>query len=345
MAKRKTVATQRREALARKKTESRNEKPHNNHFDIKKPGNFLEHKVFVGDQLKTLGIAGGYYPLLSCDSTNNVMKKLAQRMLIRETLPGHTPSKRFSFDNTEEEWLDWMMPKELPYVITSEEQTAGRGRQSNTWWTGQGALALSMLLDAKQHGLKLQHSALLSLGMGYAVMQALRAISDVLFAEKNAETENEADDLSVAKPNFEIRWPNDVYVNDRKISGILIEAPNMRHIVTGIGVNSNISATDAPEEIRDRIVTLSDLLGQIIKPPLLIYMICRSMMCVLSYFPSDLSELLEMVEENLYQVGKMVNISCENEQIIGKCLGLNPDGSLRVLTESGEKAVISGVVI
>jgi biotin-(acetyl-CoA carboxylase) ligase len=68
-------------------------------------------------------------------------------------------------------------------------------------------------------------------------------------------------------------------------------------------------------------------------------------MKILSYFPSQLPKLIKKIEANLYQTGKMVNISRENEQISGKCLGLNTDGSLRVLTETGEKAVVSGVVV
>ena len=296
------------------------------------------------DQLKTLGIAGGYYPLISCDSTNNVLKKLSQNIISRETFSDRPDTPLPQMDDSGgwyEFWLQKITPNVLPYVITAEKQTVGRGRQSNTWWTGQGALALSMLVDAKQHGLKPQNSAQLSLGIGFAAMQALRIITE----ETMAGRKNDTGHATIAIPNIEIRWPNDVYINDRKITGILIEAPNIRHLVIGIGVNTNNSAVDAPKEIRDRIVTLSDVLGHEIDNDRFIYLLCREIMEILGYFPSRLSQLIKKIEANLYQVGKTVNIIRENEQIVGLCLGLNADGSLQVRTETGERAVVSGVAV
>ena len=336
MKERKTAAAKRREALVRQKIEKRSAKHHTDQEDD------YGSDWFLDKQLLALGIAGGYRYLPICDSTNNEMKKFAQSIVLRESQRENSIVKPPSFDDGFDEWLhQFLAPRKLPYVIVANEQTAGRGRQSNTWWTGQDALAFSMLLDAKQHGLNPRNVAYLSLGIGFATMQALRCTVE----ETLNESKNDHSDNTATMPKIEIRWPNDVYVNDRKISGILIEVPNMRHIVIGVGINTNNSATDAPEEIRDKIITLGDVLGRKIDQDRLIFYLCREIMDVLKYFPSHLSELLEKVEKNLYQVDKLVNISQENEQISGKCLGLNPDGSLRVLTETGEKAVISGVVI
>jgi len=332
MPKRKTVAARRRQALVLQRIEKRKE----NRAD--KPGvpNLYEHEAAVSNSLKPIGITGGYFRFLSCDSTNDVLKKVSHYKIQRDIQASNPLLKPSLGDDTLEDWyFQSLALGELPLVISADEQRAGRGRQSNTWWTGTGSLALSMLLNAKQHGLQSQTSAQLSLAMGYAAMRALQTITEETLAEAN----------SAAMPNIEIRWPNDVYVNDRKITGILIEMPNMHHVIIGIGINTNNSAADAPEEIRDRIITLSDVLGQKIDQDRLIYLLCREIMEILHYFSSQLPQLVEKVEANLYQTGKMVNISSENEQISGKCLGLNPDGSLRVLTETGEKAVVSGVSV
>jgi len=321
------VAAKRREALALKKIEKRN---------FKNLPYLRDADESLNDKLVTLGVAGGYFNFPSCDSTNNIMKKMSLSMIRRATRSNNPIVKPPVFKENIIDWLiDKLVPDDLPLVVTANEQTVGRGRQSNTWWTGTGSLALSMLLDAKQHGLKPQMSAQLSLAMGYAAMQALRTITEETLAETG----------SVAMPNIEIRWPNDVYINDRKITGILIEVPNMHHVIIGIGVNTNNTAADAPEEICDRIVTLSDVLGQEIDQDRFIFLLCREIMEILNNFPSQILQLIKQIEANLYQTGNMVNISRENEQISGKCLGLNPDGSLRVLTESGEKAVVSGVIV
>jgi len=328
MARRKTAAARRREALTQKKIEKRNV-PYTSDWD-----DILEK------QLEKIGYAGGYMALASCDSTNNFLKSCSQGMIAQEAeQAGNGVLKPPTFDDNPDEWLNrFFLPETLPFVVTSEEQTAGRGRQNNTWWTGQGTLALSMLLDAKQHNLSPQTSAQLSLGIGYATMRALRLIVEEILSQA-------PDKAEISVSNIEIRWPNDVYINDRKITGILIEAPNMHHIVIGIGVNTNNTAAEAPEEIRDKIATLSDVLGQKIDQHRFIFLLCREIMAVLQYFPLQLPQLIEQVEQNLYQVGKIVNISRENEIIVGECLGLNTDGSLRVLTESGEKSVVSGVTI
>ena len=345
MTKRKTVAFKRREALVRNKIEKRSTQYYadQDDADVVSDG---DSELLLHKNLVSLGIAGGLRHLKSCDSTNDYLKTFAQSIVLRESQQHNPFVKPPSFQINPLEWLNQMAaPRALPYVLITDEQTAGRGRQSNTWWTGQGALAFSMLLDAKQHGLKPHTMAHLSLGVGFATMQALRSITEETPAILNNETENDVNATSAAASNIEIRWPNDVYVNGRKIAGILIEAPNLRHIIIGIGINTNNSATEAPEEIRDRIVTLSDVLGHEINQKILIYHLCREIMDMLSCFPSHLTELIENAEANLHQVGKMVNITHENERIIGKCLGLNPDGSLRVLTETGEKAVVSGVMI
>ena len=338
MPKRKTVAAKRCEPLVRQKIEKCEENRNGNRCSEKQNSrNLDERELMVEGDLKSLGSAGGYYHFSSCDSTNNILKKVSHYIIQRDIQSSHSILKPPSADDNicEDSFFQCLAQSELPLLITSDEQTAGRGRQSNTWWTGAGSLALSMLMDAKQHGLKPQTSAQLSLAIGYAAMQALRAITQ--------ETLTATD--TVAMPNIEIRWPNDVYVNDRKITGILIEMPNMHHVIIGIGVNTNNTAADAPEEIRDRIVTLSDVLGQKIDQDRFIVLLWREIMEIFNHFPSQLPQLIAKVEANLFQIGKMVNISCENEQISGKCRGLNQDGSLRVLTETGEKAVVSGVIV
>jgi len=325
--------------MSRNSSPGKNERHNNQHLVTQE--SVIDDEL-LEKMLVSSGIAGRFRHSYTCDSTNDVLKKLSQSILLRESQRLNSFVKPPSFNDNPVEWANQILaPRELPFVLVADEQTAGRGRQSNTWWTGSGSLALSMLLNAKQHGLKPQHSAHLSLAIGLATMQALKVITKWTLDIE----EDDGDKYTAAMPKIEIRWPNDVYVNDRKITGILIEAPNMHHIVIGIGVNTNNSAADAPEEIREKISTLSDVLGRKIDQPRFIYTLCREIMDILNYFPSQLSQLIENVEASLYQMGKMVNISRENEQVTGKCLGLNPDGALRVLTEAGEVAVVSGVVI
>ena len=139
-------------------------------------------------------------------------------------------------------------PRKLPLLIVADCQTAGRGRGANRWWTGSGSLAISVLanpatwrLDPRQHGAELS-------------LAAARAV---------AETVNTR---LCGKLQAEVRAPNDVYVGDRKVAGILIEGLACGLLVIGIGMNMNNVLADAPAALRDRVTTLRDLLGRAVDP-------------------------------------------------------------------------------
>ena len=111
-------------------------------------------------------------------------------------------------------------------VLVAEEQTAGRGRFDRGWISPRGqSLSLSVLLRPTVAQLPYINMA--------ATMAVARAVAD-------------ATPLSPA-----IKWPNDVQINDRKLSGILIETTmdgdRVTHAVVGIGVNVNFDPSQYPE--------------------------------------------------------------------------------------------------
>ena len=108
-------------------------------------------------------------------------------------------------------------------LVTADEQSAGRGRQGRTWTATPGdALLMSLVL----RGLDDRH-ALLPLAAAVAVCEACEATAPVACA---------------------IKWPNDVWIERRKVSGILIEGrPQEGWAVLGIGVN--VATREFPEEL------------------------------------------------------------------------------------------------
>ena len=128
---------------------------------------------------------------------------------------------------------------ETPFWVGAERQTAGRGRGDHTWAAWNGALTFSLIARWRDFRLTRRESAELSLRVADAVASTAREFA----------------------PTAEI-WvkpPNDVYVRDRKLSGILIESPNAEFVVVGVGVNVGNRSTDAPEELRNRVVSLAEL--------------------------------------------------------------------------------------
>ena len=106
-------------------------------------------------------------------------------------------------------------------LLVAEQQTAGRGRMGRVW---QSQLGSSLTFSV---GLRLNPAdwSGLSLAVGVSLAESL---------EKAAFTS------SADSPVIELKWPNDLYVNKRKLGGILIEtasARGLRYVVIGVGIN------------------------------------------------------------------------------------------------------------
>jgi len=118
-------------------------------------------------------------------------------------------------------------------VVTAREQTAGRGRQGRVWTAPEGK---ALLYSAILRPLDERH-LLLPLSVPLAVCAA-------------------AEEL---RPGIEcqVKWPNDVWLEGRKLAGILIEAKPQEHwAVIGIGLNLTIAPEEFPPDLRQPAVSL-----------------------------------------------------------------------------------------
>lgn len=116
-------------------------------------------------------------------------------------------------------------------VVTAAEQTAGRGRQGRTWTAPPDS---ALLYSAVVRPLGERHSVL-PLAVAVAVCET----------------------AEVLRPGIEcqVKWPNDIHLEGRKLAGILIEArPQDGWAVLGVGLN--LSVAEFPEELRTRAISL-----------------------------------------------------------------------------------------
>lgn len=112
-------------------------------------------------------------------------------------------------------------------LVTSDGQTGGRGRQGRPWSSPAGALAYSVVLRRM-----IEVPSTLPLQVGVAVCEAVEALG---------------------AGRAEVKWPNDVWIEGRKVAGILAEAkPQEGWAVIGIGLNVTTAPEDFPDEVRDR---------------------------------------------------------------------------------------------
>jgi len=126
-------------------------------------------------------------------------------------------------------------------VVLSEEQSSGKGRLERKWTSPQGGIWLSIILRPKVLPSEASRFTLL------AAVSAAKAI------EK----------LGIEP---EIKWPNDILIDGKKVCGILLELSaqpdKVDYLVVGFGVNANFKISELPRESRGRATTLADILGK-----------------------------------------------------------------------------------
>ncbi len=214
-------------------------------------------------------------------------------------------------------------PGDLPVLILADAQTAGRGRGGNRWWTGQGSLAMSLLLEA------------IPADRGAAPLISLAAAVAIV------------DTVSSIRPSSRvgIHWPNDVLVDGRKLAGILAEVLPDGRCVLGLGVNTNNSLADAPSDLQATAITLRDLTGETIDPTeFLIDLLGRLEVC-LHQMETDPPQVGRRADALCLQHGMQLALQHGREVIHGRCEGIAPDGALLLQTPEGQRAFYSGELL
>jgi len=126
-------------------------------------------------------------------------------------------------------------------IVIAETQTSGRGRLGRRWKSPKGGIWLSIILKPK-----LELKEIIKVNLLAAV-----AVSKTIGEE--------------LKLTAEVKWPNDVLINRKKVCGILAETVSekdkAKYVIVGIGVNANFDLSALPEELRTTASSLKEILG------------------------------------------------------------------------------------
>ena len=204
--------------------------------------------------------------------------------------------------------------------VIAQRQTAGRGRHGRTWVSEKDAgLYFSIVLRPK---IDMRFLPLITLMTGVAVYDTLKDFS--------------------LKPD--IKWVNDILVDDKKICGILsetLETPAGLAVVVGIGIN--LTSRNFPDEIADTATSIETVLSA----PAAIENIESTLTRYLSYWYAILSDengpaeiLAEWRRRSSYFSGKSVRVTLENSYFDGVTDGLEENGALRVKTSDGSVKIV-----
>lgn len=211
-------------------------------------------------------------------------------------------------------------------IIIAEQQTSGKGRLGRIYLSPKGGIYTSIILRPNIEPI-------------YA-----SKITQIMAASLYKTLLN----LGISTT---IKWPNDIYLNEKKISGILTEMKcdmdRINYVIVGIGINVNISSDDLPEEIKDIASSLEIELGHKIDRLKLLTNLLQEFERLYDTLVdgNDLTEVIDICKKNSILIGKEAYhiTSRGKEQVL--CIGLSNEGELIVKDSNGlEQKIISGEI-
>jgi BirA family biotin operon repressor/biotin-[acetyl-CoA-carboxylase] ligase len=200
--------------------------------------------------------------------------------------------------------------------VAALEQTQGRGQRGNVWHSEPGKNALYSL---------------------YIQPQDLAARDQFILSQYTALTV--ASLLNQYAEGFSLKWPNDLYWNDQKIGGILIETQlkgnRVDEVILGIGINLN--QTEFPKNLPNP-VSLTQITGQTYETKAFIETLHEALTEALNDFPRyEPSEIRRHYLEGLYRKQGMHPYSDANGLFLARIKGITQLGHLVLETQEGQE--------
>lgn len=203
-------------------------------------------------------------------------------------------------------------------VIVAEEQTEGRGRLARPWSSAAGkGIWMSVILkpDIPPH-----QAPQFTLIAAVAICRAIEETSGV---------------------EVRIKWPNDLLVDGRKVTGILTELQadpdRVQAIILGIGINVNQKPSDFPEELADIATSIRVEAGQPVDRAALAAAVLKNIgKYSRLYLEKGFAPIKALWEANSDTIGRKVNAVMMRETVTGIATGITEDGILEILTQDGK---------
>ncbi len=224
-----------------------------------------------------------------------------------------------------------------PTLILAGEQTAGRGRGLNRWWSEPGALTFSIVFDPAVDLVRRGAQPLETDRWPRIALTAGVALCDIL-------------QVAVPASACSLKWPNDVLLAGKKVAGILVEVPPAvppvpRRLVLGMGWNVNNSLRAAPAEVqavgtsfRDEARIEFDISQLLVEWLDHFARHLRALAAVGAELPARWQSLCALQ-------GREIELVSGNRRVSGLCGGIDGDGALVVTTDAGPERLYAGVLV
>ena len=217
-------------------------------------------------------------------------------------------------------------PAIAPALFWSRDQTAGRGRQGRTWISSRGSLTFSLAVGAKDLPENRLNWPLAALVVGLAVCDGVEEVAPAL--------------------QTKLKWPNDVYLNERKLAGVLIESTSnpSQGLVIGVGVNVCNDLKTADREVRQRAIAIhakancSPIHQDELVSNTLTAIVTHIERRLLSWQRSP-ATLIDDYRNRCLLTGREIELTQCQHLLRGICRGINGNGEL-MIEDAGEKTAV-----
>lgn len=209
-------------------------------------------------------------------------------------------------------------------VIISEEQTKGKGRLGRVWESKAGeGIWMSIILKPNIIPNKAPFITLIA---GASIVKA----------------------LNILGVDAKIKWPNDITINNKKLSGILTELSaeieRVNYIVVGIGMN--VKDTDFEEELQDKATSLYKENYNVSRVDIVKEILCQFEKLYLDYIEKDdKKEVLDICRQYSAIINKEIYVIKNDQKELVDCIGINEEGNLIIKNKDGNlEEIMSGEV-
>ncbi|WFA07739.1 biotin--[acetyl-CoA-carboxylase] ligase [Tissierella sp. Yu-01] len=232
-----------------------------------------------------------------------------------------------SIDSTNKMAKDIAFEKGEGVVIVSEEQLEGRGRLGRTWVSPKKkGIYFSIVLKPQLPPTKIAKLTLIG-----------AAAVNLAFKEIGIESQ--------------IKWPNDIVINGKKVCGILTEMNSelnmINYVIIGIGINVNLKENEIPEDIKHKATSLKiESKGEIDRKRLFATILNKFEELYIPFNDDgDIVKTIEICRNNSAVIGKEILLVNGSTKSLGKALDINEAGELIVEFEDGKiESIFSGEI-
>jgi BirA family transcriptional regulator, biotin operon repressor / biotin---[acetyl-CoA-carboxylase] ligase len=208
-------------------------------------------------------------------------------------------------------------------LIIAQSQEQGRGRHRRQWFSPAGGLWFSLVLRPDTKNLQS-----LPLIMGASLSRVIEEFTGL---------------------NALFQWPNDVFIDNKKIGGILLESrfsgEKPVYIIAGFGINVNFSVTELGESLAAITTSLQDELGKPISlNRLLSAILARLEADYIDFLKNGPAVLIEKYKNRCLTIGRRVRVAEKTGgEFSGKAVDLTSDGGLEVALDDGNSKTLYDV--